>query len=147
MRVLGVDPGVRRIGLAVADDEVGIASPHSTLDGGDTEKSARGLAAAAARLDVQKIVVGLALRLDGSVGEAARRAQQLADRLRALSGLEVVLWDERLTSKAAERALDAGGVRGRKRRKAVDPIAAALILQSYLDAERGRASNESGSHA
>jgi putative Holliday junction resolvase len=145
MRVLGVDPGSRRIGLAVGDDEIGIASPSSTLEGGDIEKSARGLAAEAARLQVQKIVVGLPLRLDGGVGEAARKAQQLASLLRTLTKLEVVLWDERLTSKAAERALDAGGVRGAKRRKAVDPIAAALILQSYFDAERGRESN--GSHA
>jgi putative Holliday junction resolvase len=138
MRVLGVDPGIRRIGLAVADAEVGIASPAGTLEGGEPEQCARRVAGELERLEVQKVVIGLPLRLDGTRGEAARRSEQLAAALRALKPIEVVLWDERLTSRAAGRALDAGNVRGKKRRQALDPIAAALILQSYLDAERER---------
>jgi putative Holliday junction resolvase len=138
MRVLGVDPGIRRIGLAVSDDEVGIASPVGTVEGGGPEQCARRLASEIERLEVQKVVIGLPLRLDGSRGEAARRSEQLASALRALKQVEVVLWDERLTSRAAGRALDDADVRGKKRRKALDPIAAALILQSYLDAERER---------
>ena len=144
MRVLGVDPGVRRIGLAMSEQDVGIASPLSTVPGGDPERSAHTLAAEVQRLEVGKVVVGLPLRLDGSEGEAARRVRVLADRLRALTRIEVVLWDERLTTKAAERALGEAGVRGKKRRQSVDRIAAALILQSYLDAERARDCDDTG---
>jgi putative Holliday junction resolvase len=87
------------------------------------------------QLAVEQIVVGLPLRLDGSEGEAARRARRFADKLKARTGLAVVMWDERLTSRAAGRVLGEAGVRGAKRRQSVDPIAAALILQGYLDAE------------
>lgn len=87
------------------------------------------------QLGVVQIVVGLPLRLDGSEGEAARRARRFADKLKARTGLAVAMWDERLTSRAAGRVLGEAGVRGSKRRQSVDPIAAALILQGYLDAE------------
>ncbi len=139
MRSLGVDPGSRRIGLAISDEDGLIASPLSTLQGGgDVERVARALLAEAGRLQAQRLVVGLPLRLDGSEGEAARRSRRLAERLRALGAPEVVLWDERLSTKSAERALGEAGVRGSKRRERVDRVAAALILQGYLDAERER---------
>lgn len=135
-RMLGVDPGAKRIGLAMSEPDVGIALPLGSVAGGDAEASARLLAAEVVRREAQKIVIGLPLRLDGSRGEAARRAEQLATRLRALTKLEVVLWDERLTSKAAGRTLQEAGVKGAKRKQAIDTMAAALILQSYLDAQR-----------
>ena len=139
MVVLGVDPGARRIGLAIADDEIGIATPLPALAGGGTpDACARRLADEATRREAQKVVLGLPLRLDGSRGEAARRAELLAASLRAASSAEVVLWDERLTTKAAERSLDALGTRGKRRREVVDSMAAALILQSYLEAEQRR---------
>jgi putative Holliday junction resolvase len=138
MRVLGVDPGSRRVGLAVSDEDGRLASPHGTIAGGDVGRVAQALAAEAAQLEVQTVVIGLPLRLDGSEGEAARRARQLAGRLAALCSLELVLWDERLTTKAAVRALSEAGVRGKKQRERVDRVAAAFILQSYLDAERER---------
>jgi putative Holliday junction resolvase len=138
MRLLGVDPGARRIGLALSDEDAQIASPHSTVEVQGLERALREVAALAVRLEAERVVVGLPLRLDGSEGEAARRARLFAERLGTLTQLPIVLWDERLTTAAAERALSAGGVRGSKRRQVVDRVAAALILQSYLDAQHDR---------
>ena len=105
MRLLGVDPGARRIGLALSDEDAQIASPHSTVEVQGLERALREVAALAARLEAERVVVGLPLRLDGSEGEAARRARKFAERLGALTQLPIVLWDERLTTAAAERAL------------------------------------------
>ncbi|MFI5307787.1 MAG: Holliday junction resolvase RuvX [Polyangiales bacterium] len=138
MRVLGVDPGSVRIGLALSDEDGLIASPHSTLKGGDVERGARALVEQVKQLGAERVVVGLPLRLDGTEGDAARRARRLAERVAELGGVEVELWDERLSSRAAERALSSAGVRGRARKQHVDRVAAALILQSYLDAKRTR---------
>jgi putative Holliday junction resolvase len=139
MRLLGVDPGARRIGLALSDEDGEIASPHSTVQVQGQERALREVAAAAARLEVGCVVVGLPLRLDGSEGEASRRARQFAQRLGELTQLPIVMWDERLTTLSAERALAEAGVRGSKQRQLVDRVAAALLLQSYLDAQRERA--------
>jgi putative Holliday junction resolvase len=136
--MLGVDPGERRIGLASSDLDGLIASPLSSVDARNMEQAVAIIASEVERLVVAQLVVGLPLRLDGSEGEAARRARRFAERLRIRTGLPVVLWDERMTSLAAGRVLKEAGVRGAKRRKAIDPIAAALILQSYLDAEQNR---------
>jgi putative Holliday junction resolvase len=138
MRVLGVDPGARRIGLALSDEDGCFASPHATLPGGALEASARSISDAARALQAERIVVGWPLSLDGTEGEAARKARLLSERVRELSGLPVVLWDERLTSRAAERELRASGMSRERRRAATDRVAAALLLQSYLDAERAR---------
>jgi putative Holliday junction resolvase len=107
------------------------------------EQAVAHIASEVERLDVAQLVVGLPLRLDGTEGEAARRARRFAERLRTRTGLPVVLWDERMTTLAAGRVLREAGVRGVKQRKAIDSIAAALILQSYLDAEQTRDDPES----
>jgi putative holliday junction resolvase len=138
MRVLGIDPGARRIGLALSDPEGQFASPLPALLARGTEQTVQRLADEAARLAVERVVVGLPLRLDGTEGESARLARKLAERLGAATGLPIVLWDERFTSRAAERALAEAGARGARRKQAVDSVAAALLLQSYLDAERER---------
>lgn len=138
MRILGVDPGVRRIGLALSDPDGVIASPIATLQPSSSAHAATLIAAEAERLEVGKIVLGLPLRMDGGEGDAARSSRRLAERLRELTGLPVVLWDERLTSVTAARALRETG-RGRARRKQlIDQAAAAVLLQSYLDAEQER---------
>jgi putative holliday junction resolvase len=143
MQILGVDPGERRIGLASADPETRIATPLVSVDARNMEQAVARIVGEMRRLEVTQVVVGLPLRLDGSEGEAARRARRLAERLRVAGGVDAVLWDERLTSRAAGRVLREAGVRGAKQRKAVDPIAAALILQSYLDAEDARDERDS----
>jgi len=81
------------------------------------------------------VIVGLPLRLDGGEGEASRRARAFAERLGKLTQLPIVLWDERLTTRAADRMLIEARVRRGDRRQVVDRVAAALILQSYLDAQ------------
>jgi putative Holliday junction resolvase len=115
-----------------------IASPIPAIEAGNAEHALQQLVLEAQRHAVDGLLVGLPLRLDGSEGESARSARALAERLRAATGLQVTLWDERLTTRAAERALSEAGARGVRRRKAVDSVAAALLLQSFLDAERER---------
>lgn len=142
MRVLGIDPGARRIGLALSDAEGRFASPLPAVQSKAADETVRKLAAEAERCQAERLVVGLPLRLDGSEGESARLARKLAAALHAATGLVVVLWDERMTTRAAERALAETGTRGARRKQAVDSVAAALLLQSYLDAERERDGRE-----
>ena len=136
MRVLGIDPGARRVGLALSDDEGRIASPHATLQVKSSAGVAAEIAALALALEVEHLVIGLPLRLDGSEGESARRVRVLVAKIGEHCALPVTLWDERLSTRAAERALREGGVRGAQQRALVDQVAAALLLQSYLDAQR-----------
>jgi len=85
------------------------------------------------RRGVERFVVGTPLNLDGSAGRQAERSRDFADRLKEATGLPVVLWDERFTSLSAEKTLIEAGVRRKKRRGAIDRMAAAIMLQSYLD--------------
>jgi putative Holliday junction resolvase len=134
-RVLGVDVGERRIGLAVSDPSGTTAHPHSVLERTKEERDVAAILAIAREQEVTEAVVGLPLRLDGSRGPAAEAAGRFAGLLER-AGLAVRLWDERLTTVAAERSLAAAGVRGRARRRVVDKVAAALILQNHLDSRR-----------
>lgn len=133
--MLGLDPGERRIGLASSDPETKIASPLAAVQARTMEDAVVKVLAEIDRLEVEQLVIGLPLRMDGSEGEAARRARRFADRLRLRTGLPIVMWDERLTTSAAGRVLREAGVKRDKRKAAIDSMAAALILQSYLDAE------------
>jgi putative Holliday junction resolvase len=153
MRRAGIDPGSVRTGVAVADDEVPVATPLCTVEHRGLEDAVRKVSDVLAREHVEQAVIGLPLSLDGREGEAARKAKLFAQRLEAAAKIPVVLWDERLTSTAANRALsDPGyhrgdaGVRARpsrsrrnpssRERGQVDRMAATLILQSYLDSQR-----------
>ena len=128
-RVLAIDPGERRMGLAVSDPECRVALGLATFTAGHGKSFVDHLRGLLQAYGVTRLVVGQPLNLDGSVGAAARRAVALARRLRRELGVSVELWDERLTSAQAERLL-----RGtRAQRGIVDRMAATLILQSYLD--------------
>jgi len=133
VRVLAVDPGAKRVGLALSDPTGTIAQPLSTLPAEPRDTLVERLAEVARQNEVTRIVVGLPLRMDGSHGPEARSAQQLAAALRKAARLPVELVDERLTTAAAERSLIAGGVRRASRRQTVDRVAAALLLQTHLD--------------
>ena len=109
MRVLAIDPGSRRIGLAISDESGLIAMPLVALTVSGAGQVVEKLAAEAARLSAERLVVGLPLRLDGRESDAARAARKLSSKLAEASGLPVVLWDERLSTKAAERTLREGG--------------------------------------
>lgn len=138
MRRLGVDPGEARVGLAVSDDEGLLAAPLCTIAARGEGDPAKRIAVEAARAGCEEIVVGLPRNLDGSEGGAARKARLLAGRIHAASGLRVVLWDERLTTAEAHRALGVVEMSERDRRAIIDQVAATILLQSYLDARAAR---------
>jgi putative Holliday junction resolvase len=137
VRVLAVDPGTKRIGLALSDPTGTIAQPLTTIGAEPRGTLAARLAEMAREKDVGKIVVGLPRRMDGSLGPEAKAARRLATELRETSRLPVELVDERLTTAAAEKALLEEGVRREKRRASIDRVAAALLLQAHLDRKRG----------
>lgn len=137
-RIVGIDPGQARIGVAISDEEGSIAFPRETVQAkGGTVEAAGRVREALADEDVSLAVVGLPLRLDGSEGEAARRARAFGQALAKALEVEVVYWDERLTTVAAERSLREMGRRGAKQREVVDQSAATILLQGYLDANKG----------
>ena len=137
MRILAVDPGSKRIGLAVSDPTETIAQALTTVTAEPRDTLAIRLAEIAKAHEARRIVVGLPLRLDGSRGPEAAAAKQLADAVRQASALPVELVDERMTTAAAERSLIAGGMKRDKRRLVVDGVAATLLLQGHLDRKRG----------
>ena len=136
MRILAVDPGSKRVGLAVSDPSATIAQALTTVPAEPADTLVSRLAEIAKAQEARRIVVGLPLRLDGRRGPEAVAAKELADRLRKESGLPVELVDERLTTAAAERSLIAGGMRREKRRLTIDGVAATLLLQGHLDSRR-----------
>jgi len=133
-RVLGLDLGSRRIGVAVSDPGRVIASPDRVLSrSGDAERDRRAIAAIADEWEARVLVIGLPLSLDGSEGPAAQAARRESEHLAELTGLPVETYDERFTTVTADQQLAAQNMRGRDRRKVVDKVAAAVILQAWLD--------------
>lgn len=144
---LGVDLGGRRVGLAICDAEERIASPLGVLRLAREDDAAGEVARAAALHGAGEVVLGLPLSMDGRKGPKAREAEAVAGALRQ-AGLRVALFDERLSTAEAERALRAAGLRRRRRRDLVDALAAQRVLAAYLDsrgvAGGGRVSGEPG---
>ena len=137
-RIVGIDPGEVRIGIAISDEEASIAFPRETiLARGGRAEAARRVREALTEDEISLAIVGLPLRLDGSEGEAARRAKAFGEALGEALEVEVVYWDERLTTVAAERSLREMGRRGARQREVVDQSAATILLQGYLDANKG----------
>jgi putative Holliday junction resolvase len=136
-RVLAVDLGERRTGLALSDPSGTLASPLRTIEvTGHPDRDRLAIVAAAREAEAQVIVVGLPRSLSGREGPAARRARAEASALAEVAGeITVELHDERFTTRDADRALAAAGKRRRERRAHVDAAAAAIILQSYLDSK------------
>ena len=138
VRYLGIDPGERRIGIALSDPLGIIAQPHVVLDrrrGSVIDE----IQAICDEYAVETIVIGLPTSLSGEEGSAAERARVLGDEVAGATGCEVVFFDERFTTVQAEAALLEGGMRRRERRETVDKVAAAVMLQGYLN---GRASDD-----
>jgi putative holliday junction resolvase len=140
-RALGVDLGARRIGLAISDSNGVVASPLRVIQRtGDPDADHRAIAAIAVEEDADVVVVGFPRSLSGDEGPAARAVLDEVDDLRAVCGpsVAVEVADERLTTVVAQQALTAGGVPARKQRAVVDKVAAAVMLQGWLDAGGGR---------
>ena len=136
-RLLGVDPGRRRVGLAVTDDAQRVASARDTVAAGrDHDATATAIAGAVRALDVVGIVVGWPRALDGTSGEAADDAATLAGAVAAEFDVPALLWDERFTTVEAERVMIAADTRRERRRQQIDRVAATLLLQTVLDARR-----------
>jgi putative pre-16S rRNA nuclease len=134
-RILGVDLGTERTGIAVGS--FGVAHPLTVLEAHDEDRIVAGISRHAQEQDAREIVFGLAVSLDGTEGPAAARQRAVAKLVEAETGLPVHLWDERLTTAEADRALIGAGMDRKARREVVDKIAATILLQSYLDAKAG----------
>lgn len=129
-RVLAVDPGTVRVGLAVSDPLGITAQPLEVVD---AVAALDRIAALCADLEVEEVVVGLPLTESGEEGDPARRARNLAAEIEARTGLTVTTIDERYTSRMAEEEMGRAGLDSRARRGRVDKVAAAVLLRGYLD--------------
>ena len=139
MKALGVDMGKVRIGTAVSDPEGLMAMPCETIEYKGNAKSSSAIAALADRLEADVIVVGMPLRMDGTRGPAAEFVEVFLTEMRSATSKAVLTWDERLTSAQAQKLMISADVSRKGRKAAVDCMAAALMLQSYLDyAKSGR---------
>jgi putative Holliday junction resolvase len=134
--VLALDLGDARIGVAVSDPARRVAVPVGTIRTGAPE-DLKAIASIVRERDVALVVVGYPLSLSGEAGPRARHAQSFAEALRSFVGVPVVLHDERLSTKQAERSLRDAGVVGPARRRVVDAAAAVVILESFVERERG----------
>ncbi|MGH9233828.1 MAG: Holliday junction resolvase RuvX [Acidimicrobiales bacterium] len=138
-RALGLDMGSRRVGVALSDSGGTVATPYEVVDrSGDRGRDHRRIAALVDEAGADVVVVGMPFSLDGSIGPAAQAVLDELDQLRGVLAVEIVTWDERLSTVQAERSLRAGNVRKAKRRRVVDQVAATVILQSWLDAGQPR---------
>ena len=133
-RVMAIDWGERRIGIALSDESRIIASPHDVIRRGNSlDRDLERIADIISQNEVDLIIFGLPMRLDGTMGPAAMGAMEVVEKLRGRTPVPVETWDERLSTAAAEKALIGGDVSRSKRKHKIDQVAAALFLQAYLD--------------
>lgn len=134
MRILGIDHGDARIGLALSDELGMLAHPLETLDGRDKFKAtARKLADLIALKKIERIVIGLPRNMNGTYGPAADKIRDFTEKLKPLIAIPIILWDERMTTQQAQRNLHEAGRTVKNSRQIIDQAAAVIILQSYLD--------------
>lgn len=136
MRVLGVDHGEKRIGLAISDATGMIARPLSVIEHISRAVDAAQVAAAAADHEAELIVIGQSFDEEGRANLAGRRAGRFAEALKTQTALRIVLWDESMSTADAREFRREAGASHKKRRGHLDEAAAAVLLQSYLDAQR-----------
>ena len=132
MRILGIDHGDVRIGIAMSDETAFLASPLTTVQNG---KAAIGeIVALVTEHHVEKIIVGLPRNMNGSYGPATEKVRAFIEKLSAKTDVPIVEWDERLSTVSAHNDLRAAGLDNRKHKEVIDKVAARIILQNYLDA-------------
>ena len=132
MKIMAVDLGDARTGLAVCDRTEFLASPIGTIAEKDFSQLISKVAAAIKEYDVKMVVVGHPVNMDGSVGERAKKCEKFAEELKKFTDVSVVLWDERQSTMLASQYLNATNTRGKKRKSVIDEVAATIILESYL---------------
>ena len=135
MRVLGLDLGEQRIGVAVSDALGWTAQGEKVIENSSWEQVVAELKSIVAQKEVSKIVVGLPKNMNGSLGPRAEKTLEFVARLKEELALPVITWDERLSTLAAQRTLLAADVSRKKRKQVIDKMAAAIILQNYLDSQ------------
>ena len=134
-RALGIDLGEARIGLAISDELGMLAHPLETIHTAQIAEPVDRIAEIVVRDKIGIIILGLPRNMDGTYGPAAEKSRVFADLLRAKIACEVKLWDERMTSVAAQKSLHQGGKNVKQSRAFIDQVAAQLILQGYLDSQ------------
>lgn len=132
MIIMSVDLGLSRTGLAVSDESENFAFPKGVICEKDEQSLINKICESAAEYKARRIVVGLPKNMDGSCGERAETSVKIANMINEKSGIETVLFDERLTTVSAHQYLSINNVRGKKRKDTVDTVAATLILEDYL---------------
>lgn len=132
MIIMSVDLGNARTGLAVSDNSESFAFPKEVITEYNKEKLVEKVAAAAKNYGAELLVIGLPKNMDGSLGWRAQECTETAEQIKAKTGIEVVMWDERCTTVMAHTALNMTDTRGKKRKQTVDAVAAVMILESYL---------------
>jgi putative Holliday junction resolvase len=138
MRVLGLDLGSKRIGLAISDTEARIAFPAGTLRSAGRRADLAAICELISEKEIARVVVGLPRHMDGRRGKQALAAEEFAASLQERAGVPVDLLDERWTSREAERSLREQGRNQRRIKESVDEVAASIILRTYLDLRRNR---------
>lgn len=136
MRILAVDYGDARTGIAVSDSSELLASPVGTIKEYNAEKLAHKIADISREQSAGEIIVGLPINMNGTEGPRADKCREFGDMLRELVNVEVKMWDERSTTVTAHQFLNETNVRGKKRKAVVDTVAATVILESYLSFRR-----------
>jgi len=135
MRILGLDVGERRIGIAVADERVRVALPVTVVERSDLPVDLDGIARLVQEQGAEAVVIGLPISLNGTLGPQAQAVKAFGQELSARLSLPIEYWDERLSTVEAERRLASAGRRGPKARARRDAAAAAIVLQGYLDSQ------------
>ncbi len=132
MIIMSVDAGKARTGIAISDKNESFAFPKGVITEYNTGRLIEKICNCAKEYGAERIVVGLPKNMDGSCGERAEECRKIAEEIQKNSGIETVCWDERCTTVAAYTALNSTGTYGKKRKAAVDAVAATIILESYL---------------
>jgi len=135
-RVLGVDAGTVRTGIAVSDTDGFLASALCTIKANGLRSLAAAIKEKADEYSARLIVIGHPINMNGTLGESSARIHRLADEIRAITETPVILFDERCTTMVAASILNMTDTRGAKRKSVIDNLSAEIILQNYLDAER-----------
>ena len=133
MRILGIDLGDVRTGLALSDESCFLASGLGTFTAYNQDKALEQILTAIRTHKVEEIVMGNPVNMNGTKGERSQKVEAFAERLREASGLPVILFDERCTTMQAHTILSFTDTRGKKRKNTVDTLSAEIILQNYLD--------------
>ena len=132
MKIMAVDYGEARTGVAICDHLEMLASPLTVIKEKSTEKAIEKIAEAAVEHKAELLIVGHPLNMNGTAGERAQKCAQVAEKLKEKLGIPVVLWDERATTKSAQNILSTTGTYGKKRKDVLDAVAATIILENYM---------------